>query len=429
MKTTKRIISALLAICALLSVAACTESAETEEKTDEATETAPDTEVTEPVQTELVDDAVEGDPDKETTARPRNIATCSLNDGVNSDLILIYCEVEHGATVYIRDGNGTLLLKEKAVGPCFYGTLRLEEGKKKYVFISAMAEGKNVSSPDKVTLRHEGEAGHSTFVGKNSRLYYTEYDSMYKGLDAAAVTDEMINNVDGYLRNKLDAVRAETGKDTKIIIVVCTNPATINHDLQYPEDIGGRGDYLAPSPSTMLAEHFENDEDIYYIDLRDILLEHKDEMLFYQGDTHWTPLAGYYAYTEVAAAVKRDFPSVSTFPLSKYTVDYGYRNGDLLIFTGGANKGMRFWGVDVRCEFKYRLSTEAPTAYVMGDSYYWSISGFLPQIFKKIYLNSPEENPPLYDYSLNDLSEKKPDYLFYIWTERNITSDFGIIFN
>ena len=50
-------------------------------------------------------------------------------------------------------------------------------------------------------------------------------------------------------------------------------------------------------------------------------------------------------------------------------------------------------------------------------------------MFSKVYLNTPDANPPLYDYSLVDMQNRQPDYLFYVWTERNIGGDLGMIIN
>ena len=71
----------------------------------------------------------------------------------------------------------------------------------------------------------------------------------------------------------------------------------------------------------------------------------------------------------------------------------------------------------------------APTAYVMGDSYYWCMQPYLDLMFSEVYLNEPASNPPLYDYTLADLENRKPDYLYYIWTERNIGGDLGMLYN
>ena len=432
--TTEEIITEEATTEEITTEEATTEEMTTEEATTEATTEEATTEeiTTEEATTEAATEAATTE--KVTTAplektdTPTNVKMCTINDGYANKL-MIYCEVEEYATVYICDKKGNILFKGNAHGPCFYAPYDLPDGEWQNVYLYAKAEGKELSGYKMVTLRHTAEVGHSTFVGKDSRLYFTPIDYMYYGNSGANVTDEALNNVKGYLTNKLNVVRAQTGKNTKIIILVCTNPVTIYHDKQFSESEGGRGDYYTESPSTILKEYMKDNEDIYILDLREILTEHKDEDLFMQCDTHWTTLAAYYGYTELVAAVKRDFPSTTVYPLSKYTVAYGYSGGDLLNFTGGSSLGMRSWKINVACDFSYTLPSDAPTAYVMGDSYYGAISKFLPQVFSQIYLNTPAENAPLYDYSLNDLETRRPDYLLYIWTERNVESDYGIIFN
>ncbi|MBO4421916.1 MAG: hypothetical protein J5879_00640, partial [Clostridia bacterium] len=170
------------------------------------------------------------------------------------------------------------------------------------------------------------------------------------------------------------------------------------------------------------------DEDIYVLDLRDILSQHKDKLLFMQADSHWTPIAAYYGYYLAANKIKKDFPKTQVYDIEKdFDVQIVPSGGDLL--SGNfmnVPSGVVACSATVSQKYEYMTApADAPTAYVMGDSYYWAMSGFLRLMFSEVYLNNPESNPPLYDYTLADLSTKKPDYLVYIWTERNIDSTLG----
>ena len=104
--------------------------------------------------------------------------------------------------------------------------------------------------------------------------------------------------------------------------------------------------------------------------------------------------------------------------------------GDLLNFMGCSGMGVKAATASVMWKYdSMQAPADAPTAYVMGDSYYGAIKEYLDLMFSKVYLNNPASNPPLYDYTLEDLQTKQPDYLFYVWTERNIGGDLGMIIN
>ena len=231
-----------------------------------------------------------------------------------------------------------------------------------------------------------------------------------------------MNNIKNKLYNKLAQVRARTGKNTKIIILVCTNPATVYHSLQYSEEEKGWGDIYLPTSVTQFGEFMKDDENIYMLDMRQILSEHTDKLLFAQADSHWTQIAGYYGYYLVAQKVKQDFPATKIYDIEKdFDVNIYTGGGDLLGFMGAHNTTSVWASVTPKSESMY-VSQSAPTAYWMGDSYYHSISPFFSLLFSKVYLNeySYLAHPPLYCYTLDSLESRKPDYLFYVWTERNV---------
>ena len=180
----------------------------------------------------------------------------------------------------------------------------------------------------------------------------------------------------------------------------------------------------------MFAEYMKGNEDIYYLDLREILTQHKDKMLFMQADSHWTTIAGYYAYYLAAQKVKSDFPDTKIYDLEKdFTTEIVPSGGDLLNFMGISGTVTAATASVTRKDNVTDAPSTAPTAYVMGDSYYWCMQPYLRLMFSEIYLNEPASNPPLYDYTLADLENRKPDYLYYVWTERNIDGGIGMLTN
>ena len=167
----------------------------------------------------------------------------------------------------------------------------------------------------------------------------------------------------------------------------------------------------------------KDDEDIYILDLRELLeANKKDRLLFMQADSHWTQVAAYYTYYLAAQKIQKDFPDTKIYDLDKdFDTQIVESGGDLLLFMGALDQGACAATASVSWKDASMIAPDkAPTAYVMGDSYYGAINMYFELLFSEVFLNEPETNPPLYDYTLAKLEERQPDYLFYVWTERNI---------
>ena len=365
------------------------------------------------------------------TTRVTNLRSWTFNDGFAGTVIGVYCETEPDSEVIVCDYDGNVLLREKTLHTYFYGRYILPEGQSsETVYIYAKADGKGWSSSSRPLTLAYGSAGANALIAHDSHVFYNQYNAHYRG--SAVIPGNAANRmaqVQSYLTAQLKKIRQQTGKDTKIIIVVCTNPATVYHDVQYTEEEGGWGDYYMPTSYTQFAEYMKDNKDIYVLDMRDLFEQNKDRLLFMQADSHWTSIAGYYAYYRAAQKVQSDFPQVKVYDLdTDFDVTIGAGGGDLLGFMGASGVRAANSYVSWKSE-DMKAPSNGPTAYVMGDSYYWSVSGYLGLMFSEIYLNEPASNPPLYDYTLNDIKTKKPDYLFYVWTERNIDSNLNMIVN
>lgn len=432
-RTTAAILAALLALCAV----SCTETPETtdntvtEPGTDAYMETDGGT-VTAPV----TDTEPETEPEPtEKTAPVSDIQTWTFDDG-KQYVIGIFCKTEPDALVYVCKRDGEVLIKEHALNVFFYGMYLLPEGVSgQTVYIYAKAEGKalsDASSAVRLKYNTDGEgnlmSGYGAFIGHDSHVYLNFYDAFYYGYVQAS--EETMTTMRAYLEAQLGLIRQATGKNTKIICIVCTNPAVIYHDIQYTEEEGGRGDYFTETPVTQFAEFMKDSDDIYFLDLRDTLMEHRDKLLFMQADSHWTQIAAYYGYLRAAEKIKKDFPELQIYDLEKHFNTQIVKNGgDLLVFMGIQDRAAAITASVTPKKSSMKAKKTYPTAYVMGDSYYGAISPFLDLLFSEIYLNYPEINPPLYDYRLDDLETRQPDYLVYVWTERNIDADLSMLIN
>lgn len=444
----KKILAVFIAAIMLLPLGSCagdtapeTTAAETvTEKTTETeivTETETETEAVTEEQTETEKEEETKEAEKEKTADVKNIKFFTFDDTFTGKIIGLYCETEPNATVMVFNSAGEMVLKERAIDKYFYGKFVMPEGQESEdVFFFAQSDGKEISdSSDMVTLRFDENVGANAMISHNSHVFLNWYRNHYDGYEVVPGESEAdrktyMLNIKKYLEVQLDQVRELTGKKTKIIVITCTNPATIYHEQQYSEEEGGWGDHFLPTSVTQFAEYMKNDDDIYMIDIRELLEANKnDRLLFMQADSHWTQVAAYYAYYLAAQKIQKDFPDTKIYDLDEdFDVQIVESGGDLLNFIGASDLGARAATASVSWKDASMAAPEtAPTAYVMGDSYYHAVSGYLDLLFSDIYLNDPENNPPLYDYTLEDLAGRQPDYLVYIWTERNVDGALSML--
>lgn len=407
----------------------------TEEETEKVTETEKETETE--TETEKQTEAETKEPAKEKTASVTRIKSWTFDDAFTGVVIGLFCETEPNATVTVFNSAGDLVLKERAIDKYFYGKFVMPAGKDhEDVFFFAQSDGKEISdASDMITLRLSDKVGGNAMIAHDSHVFLNWYRNHYDGYEVVPGASEAeqktyMLSVKKYLEAQLDQVREKTGKKTKIMVIVCTNPATIYHEAQYSEAEGGWGDHFMPTSTTQFADYMKNDDDIYIIDIRQLLEANKnDRLLFMQADSHWTQVAAYYAYYMAAERIQKDFPDTKIYDLDKdFDVQIVPSGGDLLNFMGASDLGATAATASVSWKDPSMAAPEtAPTAYVMGDSYYGAFSSYLDLLFSDIYLNNPETNPPLYDYTLEDLGEKQPDYLVYVWTERNIDGALGML--
>ena len=435
----KRIFSVLIVFVMLLSFAACNGSTVTDDTTvsDTVTETEKVTEtgteeITETETDAQTDEQTDGQTEKqlEKTAPVSNIQTWTFDDSLVGLVVGVYCETEPDSEVILRDLTGAEVMRERAIDKYFYGRFVMPADQPTAtVYIYAQSEGKEISDPSRpVTMRINEAFGANAMIAHDSHVFLNWYRNHYDGYEVIPGESEAeqktyMLSVKKYLHAQLDQVREKTGKNTKIIVVVCTNPAAIYHEAQYSVEEGGWGDHVMPTSTTQFAEYMKDDEDIYILDLRELLeANKKDRLLFMQADSHWTQVAAYYAYYLAAQKIQKDFPDTKIYDLDKdFDTQIVESGGDLLLFMGALDQGARAATASVSWKDASMIAPDtAPSAYVMGDSYYGAINMYFELLFSEVFLNEPETNPPLYDYTLAKLEERQPDYLFYVWTERNI---------
>ncbi len=445
----KKILACLTAILMVLPLVACQGDTVTETDTTAIAETGKNTETiaeteTEPVTETETEQVTETETDASTqpvymekTAPVSNIQTWTFDDAFAGMVVGVYCETEPNATVILRDLTGAVVMQERAIDRYFFGRFIMPTDQPTAtVYFYAQSDGKEMSDPSRpVTMRFNEAVGANAMIAHGSHVFLNWYRDHYDGWAVVPGETEgeqksYMLGVKNYLHAQLDQIREVTGKNTKIIVVVCTNPATVYHEFQYSVEEGGWGDHVMPTSTTQFAEYMKDDEDIYILDLRELLEANKnDRLLFMQADSHWTQVAAYYAYYLAAQKVQKDFPDTNIYDLDRdFETQIVPSGGDLLNFMGASALGVSAATASVTWKDESMAAPEnAPTAYVMGDSYYGAINMYFDLLFSEVFLNTPDTNPPLYDYTLAELETRQPDYLFYVWTERNVDAGLSML--
>ena len=414
-----------------------TEPVTTEPETTEPATTAPP--VTEPPET----DPPETEP--ETTEEP--LPQTSMPQEVTITNGFIFARVEEGSTVRLYNTKKELLYEARSQGGVFIGPVP-HVG---WINIRAVAEGKSESDGRSVyaSAMADSAASGNSWAGKNSTLYYNGTYGFYVG-GATVPGAEHLGNVKTHLENVLATIRGRTGKNTKLIIISVTNPATIYYDEQFDDPLGP-GSILAETPTTAFVEYMKGHEDIYVVDAREALMAHKDELIFHQTDTHYTELGAYWCYRAMMDDyVLNDFPQAVVHPLSDYDINYVIGGKGDLTGIMGVND---FYECTPYLEPEFssslvgniydvkRLHSKVgiavgtyptyseiaapnnPTAYLLGDSYTANFALFASQAFSKLYINQGLMG----QFYLDDLETKQPDYIVFVCTERNVGTDLSFI--
>ncbi len=394
--------------------------------------------VTEPTVTEPVTTAPPPAP-KEQTKRPsvKGVYNCA------PDRVIIYGTCETGSVITSRVRSGRWETNKSGNG-YFYIEHYIASGSEN-VRLYATAPEKTSSETVFTSISYNGSVKQSVFTAKNSRLIYDPTEPFIMGQLRA--DQNMLNYVKTYLTQLRTEICNATGKDTKIIYVICPNPGTVYSD-QMPDYITAyTGGKKMTTPAWQFVELMKDVEGFIVPDLYTMYDKYKDEDIFYRTDTHWSELGAYYACQELMGLVKKDFPAVPVYSIGDFNTVYEDQPaGDMAPMIGAGNMKERkpilypkfsavgdYYTAHRNGGFgafpqEAALPGEGlPSCYFMSDSYGANFLPFAGMYFGKMYSN---KNGVLWTYNIDFglLAEKKPDYVMYIYTDRNISVGFEQLF-
>ena len=401
---------------------------------------------TDEVTTDAITTAPKPPKPTEKTSKPVIVGTVSQA----SDRVIIYGTTEYGAKITYK-GQKSSPLTDKASGHNFY--VEVNGSKSDVITLYATADGKTASDPITVEVSFGGEKT-DVFAGRNSRLFYRPTVSFMFG--SVQASSSILKYTANRLNSVLKEVQKRTGKDTKLIYLIAPNPVTVYADEQYDYLLNATGGKQHPTAGAQFVAYMNGEgknEDIIVPDLLKVFNQHKDEMIYFSTDTHWSELGAYYAYKEMMGYINKDFPSAKAHELSEFDIKtVNCKGGDLrsmlhandmteetpfLIakFTDTGDVypikrsddiGYRIAGINwgLYPKNSYINNSSLPTAYALSDSYGAYFLPFAGMGFSHLRLHGANNNTPI---DINEIAKMKPDYIIFNYTDRNIDSNLGMI--
>ncbi len=345
---------------------------------------------------------------------------------------------------------GVFAEKNRSAGEYFY--IECSTGaSRQTVTLTAQAPGKITSNSVRVDVSYKADQSMLVFGGRNSRIFFQPTLPFYLGQNQAdEATLEVTKNLLVKFREK---VCKYTGKDTQIIYMICPNPSTVYYDEMRDYISSATGGKKNKTAAWQFVEKMQGVNGFIVPNMYELYDKYKSEDIFYRTDTHWSELGAFYAYTEMIQFVKDDFTKTPMYTLSDFNVvyedcsagDYSSMLGSMreqtpFLYpkssfpTGAYYPARRKSGVNISTAVSYYPEYSSvngsglPTCYFMGDSYGANFLPFAGMSFGEMYGSSGDQGV-LWNYSVDYgiLSTEKPDYILYIFTDRNIGTDLSII--
>lgn len=286
-------------------------------------------------------------------------------------------------------------------------------------------------------------------VGYDNFIFCADSFSDYDG--TSLYPDVRLQGIESSLIKKKEYIE---GLGKKLYILIVPNKNTIYSEYM-PEDFT-MGEYRRFDQVVELIEKVG----ITVIDGRESLLAAKDKnperLLYYKTDTHWNNHGGFEVYTQLMKEIKKDFPNAVLHTRQDYQINYcetymkdqalylGYydatheigpvytlKSGESATLTDFTEKEP--WGQFQYCYqwnngFSDRLynfqwtnsyNTDAPSMYMIRDSYSIALTGFLKDSFYK----------STYDWTFNlsrsAVEKSDADVVIIEVCEKNITDLFN----
>lgn len=150
----------------------------------------------------------------------------------------------------------------------------------------------------------------------NQLLGQKEFSGVYLCEDDYLMQVPSAPNEVAHERN-LEAMQtfAQNHEDLNVVAAIIPNAVTIHAD-KLPQNAPVR------DQAADLAHIRQSLSAMTTVDVTDALMAHKDEVLFYKTDHHWTSLGACYAFTEIAPSLNIEPPELDSY--TSYVVSTGF---------------------------------------------------------------------------------------------------------
>jgi hypothetical protein len=296
-----------------------------------------------------------------------------------------------------------------------------------------------------------GLVAQNVYVGKDGWMFY------------GATIDDYTGNYK-YGPNRLKFIsdrfveRLEFCEENGIKLYFVVTP---NKNSVYPEYMATEGVEMAETRGIdVVLDYLKENSGVTIIDCRDGLFAAKEarpeENLYYKLDTHWNNHGGFAAYTQIMDVISKDFPNAVTHTRDEYQIDYfdsymkdeayylGWydtitEEGPVYTLKNGTTAKMTYrkdsgpYGEFIHayihedgyrdktdyCSFENTAISDAPSVYVIRDSFGIALLPFLKESFSQSTFSWT------LGFDKDDILEKKPDIVIMQVVERSLGDFFN----
>ncbi|HWE31765.1 MAG TPA: hypothetical protein VHB97_27380 [Polyangia bacterium] len=260
-------------------------------------------------------------------------------------------------------------------------------------------------------------------IGGHHRLFFAAYGDGLDIRDFAGRYPPRRADLDVYLQHQLERARQYAAAGARYLVVLVPNKQTV-----YPEDVPAQFGPHAPGLFDAVMAQLGGRRDLEVLDLRPLLLAHRDEGLYYDTDTHWNTNGAFLAATAIMDRVRPWFPSLLSLARADYDVTETRGGaGDLATMlsmpddfsdTNWSFRRRESHKRQVVAEMVHRIYEQpgAPRPHVllMGDSFGAEVAELLADVFGRLhYFYSARAG-----YDAKVVADEKPDLVVLVLVER-----------
>ncbi len=363
--------------------------------------------------------------------------TLIFSKNISKEKVLVAGKCEADCRVKVRGST----VEEKTVipdGDGFVFEVTLPSGGEDVLSIIAY-NGSGESKPLSVSVKYDrGAEDMKIFATDDSRLFQ---NAILPDINKTnRFTQGQIKALQYGVRTQLEELREATGKNTEIIYLFAPYSLSVYSDGFSVADGESRYEQAVKTLSDI--------EGVTVIDTSEILNRNKSAgKLYYNLDTHWTELGGYFGYKALMDHISQSYPAATPHSLDDYeTVQVCLDYTDMIYYADAVGSGMTETAPFLHAKYTPKTPYDTakaetanisefskrffagkssvthvdgqglPTAQVIADSYLFNCIPYIAEHFSTLACQPVWHYTP--DYGMAE--EYKPDYLIYILNERTV---------